>query len=169
MPPLAFCARRVAIVSAMNRSMVRHATAIFRSYPILSLLASFHHVCGTTWRRRSTLIASSMARANGTSGKPTARHPGSTPNTSVVVVSNVSLKNTSCRLVASPVPARWARSGSRAFWTLSRLYRDTKTRKGGLDMRSCALARWRRHDSPSALKMPPPRMSKISSNSGPLG
>nr|ACR35906.1 unknown [Zea mays] len=149
--------------------MVRHASAILRSCPIRSLRASFHHVIGTTWRRRSTPMASSMARANGTSGRPTDRHPGSTPNTSVVVVSNVSRRNTSWRSNASPVAAMCESSGSRAVSTLARLYRDTRARNGALDMSSCALARCRRHDSPSALKMPPPRTSKISSNSGPLG
>ncbi|XBI22528.1 hypothetical protein VPH35_063543 [Triticum aestivum] len=154
----------------MNRSISCRATAIFRSYPTPSHRTSFHHDSGSTLRMRSTSIASSIARANRTSGKPMARQPGSTPNTSVVVMSNVSLRNTSMRS-HSPVPVAttWASSGSRSRSTLRRLHWDTKARKRGADMSSCALARWRRQESPSALKMPPPRMSMISAKSGPLG
>uniref|UniRef100_J3LJU8 Uncharacterized protein n=1 Tax=Oryza brachyantha TaxID=4533 RepID=J3LJU8_ORYBR len=162
-------ARCFSMAEATKLSIVRRASAFLFSCPIPSHLIVFQHDTGMVWRRKIVRNASSIARANGTSGKPTSRHPGSTPNTRWHVASSDHRVNTSCRSHVLPASATWARNGRRPFSTLSRLERATKARNRGVVMSIWALFRCRRHRSPSVLKMPPPRTSNISANTSPLG
>ncbi|XBI97397.1 hypothetical protein VPH35_017774 [Triticum aestivum] len=156
-------------MSTANRSMVLRATAIFFSGPTSYRYMSLQHAGGMMCRRMTVSSTLSMARAKGTSGRPICRQLGSTPKTSLQVMSKVNLRNTSCRSQRAPASAACARNGRRLFSTLSRLHRAEKERKRGAAIRSWDLARCRCQDSPSALKMPWPRTSKISANSSPLG
>ncbi|OAY69314.1 hypothetical protein ACMD2_08469 [Ananas comosus] len=60
-----------------------------------------------------------MALAKGTVGKSTERHPGSNPNTNIAVVSNVSLRNTSCRSNTKFPSAKWLSNGTSPFSSFS--------------------------------------------------
>ncbi|OAY73823.1 hypothetical protein ACMD2_24882 [Ananas comosus] len=125
---------------------------------------------GTMNRKSDSSVASSNARAKGTSGNSRVpRHPGSTPNAAVQMLSKVKRRRMFWRSAAAAAADSSSSSGS----SLRRRRSVTVPAEYAVNRAECisavAARRCSLHSRPSALKMPSPRKSANLPSLGEIG
>lgn len=158
--------RRWRMTSSASPLTILIASFSLLSDPKLSALLILHitgHV--PIALSADTLDATSNATANSDTGIDSRRHPGSTPNENLQITSNENRRNTSCKSTAVAIAAADITGISLVrIWahTISKAWDRTAT----LPSSRLAILRWKRHVSPSTLKMPWPRRSPRSEENG---
>ncbi|RDX84302.1 hypothetical protein CR513_34660, partial [Mucuna pruriens] len=170
-PPFFISPFLVFMISATDSWTSPTASLSDLSDPMLSILFAFH-TKNTGAAARAALISEAVSNAvsSGGRGFDVSRQHGSLPSETLHTVSNVSLRNTSCRSITWPSRAARSKSGISLCWTSSWSVFTVKSFSDRVLNSWLANFRCVCHSSPSVLKMPRPRRSpRISVKGLPFG